>query len=761
MASSAPAALLTAKETEVLALVQRRLTNVEIAAQLYVSVRTVETHVSSILRKLGAANRRELAAMAGTVAPAGERSLPALRTELVGRGDDVAAVSAQVERVRLTTLVGPGGVGKTSVALAVAHEQGDRWPDGVAFVDLVPARTPGDVLRTITDAMGVDGEASRSSHDLGRHLATRTALIVLDNCEHVVGHVAELLHVALGQGGSSHVLATSREPLGLGEEHLVPIEPLGDAAAELFVERARRSDPRTDWDPSDERIVDLCARLDGLPLALELAAGQLRRWSLDELRRRLADPDAALPDRPTRGEPRHRTMDLAIGWSYGLLDDAEQSLLRHLGVFPSTFTLDAVDAVASLVGGIDLAATLASLVDKSLVGREPGADSYRLLETIRSFAVERLDEHGERDAAFEQHRRWTVGRATATSRLDRWFSARLAGQQRVEAEHVRQAFWASLGSGHLADAVDLAVTRSFLWRSAVGCAEGRRWLEALADRDLDPADAAWIWILRCDVAQGDGDFVRMVTAATDAMRTASEVDPVAHVLAQHFDALQHLLDASRVDRALADVLDTSPDERLSNLLRAFSLCAHAGRLERDELRRRIDELERSCSPDGYERFIHNWAVWMHGLALKESTLAHGAITRQYEFLDRAGLAETWLTAYSLAVTQMIDGVSGREQLAHALEIAEREGYRIEGDCALALAYSEVCAGEPAAAAELLGLARTCGFNATAHHVLHGVVVDPLVRRQLSEDEVRAAMALGRERSAATTLSDYGIRALNG
>jgi predicted ATPase/DNA-binding CsgD family transcriptional regulator len=757
----------TAREAEVLALLRRRLTNAEIADQLFVSVRTVETHVSSLLRKLGATNRRALAAMGpaetaveGRGAAAGallQGRLPVLRTELVGRDDLVDVVSAQLRQVRLVTLIGPGGVGKTSVAVAVGHRDSEHSAEAAVFVDLVPARSADDVLRTMADAFGVEGDASRSSAELGAHLADRSMLIVLDNCEHVIDAVAELIDVALASGGTWRVLATSREPLGLGDEHLVPVEPLGAAAAELFVERARRLEPRLPWDASDERIIELCGRLDGLPLAIELAAGQVRRWSLADLRRRLDDPAFLLPARPGRSQPRHQTMSAAIDWSYALLDEHEQRLLRHLAVFPSSFRLDAAESLQALLDGVELDVVLASLVDKSLVVRELDASSYRLLETIRAFAVERLDECGERDTAFEQHRRWVVRSATAASKVDRWMSGRLAARQPALASHARQAFWSSVEAGHLGDAVELAATRSFLWRNAVGCVEGHRWLDALTGHDLDPGTACWVALLRADIAQGDGDFLTMIGAAQESARLAAGHDPEAEALAMHFVALQHLLDEASADQALGEVLAISRDGRLSNLLRTFRLVAHAGRTPLDELSRQVDGLERRSSADGYERFILNWAMWLHGLARRDTYWAHRGIGQQYEYLSAIGLAETWITAYSRAVTEMIDGVSGRRQLAQALDIAHREGYRIEGDCMLALAYSEACRGEPGIAAELLGLARTCRFNATAHHVLHGVVVDPIIRGELEPAEYAQAIARGRQRAVDPTLLEYGIR----
>ena len=412
-----------------------------------------------------------------------------------------------------------------------------------------------------------------------------------------------------------------------------------------------------------------------------------------------------------------------------------------------------------LLADVEVDMVLASLVDKSLVVRQLEIGSYRLLETIRAFALERLAEHGEREAAFEHHRRWAVASATAATKLDRSMSGRLAARQRAAAADTRQAFWSSINAGHVDDAVELAVARSFLWRNAVGCVEGHRWLDALAGRDLEPRTASWVAVLTADIAQGDGDFPTMIAAAQQAAQLASGRDREAEALARQFVALQHLLDPAAADDVLGDVLARSPDERLSNLARAFLVVAHAGRTPLDELSRQVSELERRCSADGYERFILNWAMWLHGLALRDPYWAQRGIDQQYEYLAATGLAETWLTSYSRAVTAMIDGESGREQLAQALRIAYREGYRIEGDCMLALAYSEACRDEPVIAAELLGLARTCRFNATAHHVLYGLVVDPIVRGALgSSAEHRAALERGKVRSVESTLRDYAILA---
>ena len=253
----------------------------------------------------------------------------------------------------------------------------------------------------------------------------------------------------------------------------------------------------------------------------------------------------------------------------------------------------------------------------------------------------------------------------------------------------------------------------------------------------------------------------MIGAAQESARLAAGRDPQAEALARHFLVLQHLLDPASADQALAEVLAISPDERLSNLLRAFAMVAHAGRTPLDELGRQVDELERRCSADGYERFILNWAMWLHGLALRDPYWAQRGIDQQYEYLDATGLAETWLTSYSRAVTEMIDGVSGRRQLADALDIAHREGYRIEGDCMLALAYSEACRGEPRH--------RRRAARPGPHVPLQRHRPPRAPRRRRRPDRAQPArtgrlppaIARGKARSVEPTLLEYGIRRQHG
>ncbi len=375
------------------------------------------------------------------------RALPRLRNAPIGRDVDIDSVLERIRDAALVTITGSGGIGKTTVALAVADRVQADYADGVVFADLSPVPPQADVTRAVAEAAGVEGTASETIERVADHLANRPVLLVLDNCEHVLERSAELVDRMLERGETAHILATSRELLGVAGEHVWPLGPLHDAGPALFVERARAAEPRVHWDPADPAVIELCRRLDDVPLALELAAGQLRRFDLDELNRRLDDRLALLSSRASGDAQRHATMETAIDWSYQLLEQTEQCLLRHLSVFPSSFDVRAVEGSGPPLSGAAPVAVFGQLVDKSLVVRLPGSGRYRLLETIRLFARDRLDESGEATAAFERHRRHVRERIGSASRLDRWMSARLGAAFRTDLEDARQAFRHSLQHG--------------------------------------------------------------------------------------------------------------------------------------------------------------------------------------------------------------------------------------------------------------------------------------------------------------------------
>jgi predicted ATPase/DNA-binding winged helix-turn-helix (wHTH) protein len=688
-------------------------------------------------------------------------ALPRLRNAPIGRDGDIARVIERLQDAPLVTVAGPGGIGKTTVALAVAARLQAAHADGAVFVDLSPVPAGADITRAVAEAAGVEGAASGSIEAVADLLATRPALVVLDNCEHVLDHTARLADRMLAGGDTARVLATSREPLGVAGEHVWPLGPLPEAPA-LFVERARAAEPRVRWDAADPAVVELCRRLDDVPLALELAAGQLRRFDLAELTRRLDDRLALLAGRAA-GDGRHATMEAAIDWSYQLLDPAEQVLLRHLSVFPAAFAVGAVEASApALPFGAAVDAVFGGLVDKSLVVRLPGSGRYRLLETIRVFARDRLEEAGEAAAAFERHRRHVRDRVGASSRLDRWLSARQAAAYRRDLDDARQAFRRSLDQGDPADAVEIAAGASFLWRNALGCAEGDAWVRELLDRDLAPDDELWVQILRADVGQGRGDAVQMFDAAAAAVRLMDPAgDPAGACLAAHYGSLADLTDPRRGRDGLEPALGLarrSGDARLITLIEDFLAVADVAAGHDDRARALLAGLDRTASEDGYDRFILHWAAWLLGLATQDGPAARRWMSQQQDYLDRTGIVETWITSFSTAMCDVVDGVDYRPRLGHALALAEREGYSADADCVLVLAYAALCEGRFDDAAELVGTAVYGRFNATAHYVLYRAVLDRSLRDHLAPATLADAISRGRTRTPAEALAADGVHA---
>ncbi len=688
------------------------------------------------------------------------RALPRLRNAPIGRDVDIDSVLERIRDAALVTITGSGGIGKTTVALAVADRVQADYADGVVFADLSPVPPQADVTRAVAEAAGVEGTASETIERVADHLANRPVLLVLDNCEHVLERSAELVDRMLERGETAHILATSRELLGVAGEHVWPLGPLHDAGPALFVERARAAEPRVHWDPADPAVIELCRRLDDVPLALELAAGQLRRFDLDELNRRLDDRLALLSSRASGDAQRHATMETAIDWSYQLLEQTEQCLLRHLSVFPSSFDVRAVEGSGPPLSGAAPVAVFGQLVDKSLVVRLPGSGRYRLLETIRLFARDRLDETGEATAAFERHRRHVRERIGSASRLDRWMSARLGAAFRTDLEDSRQAFRHSLQRGAADDAVEIAIGASFLWRNAMGCVEGDTWVDDLLDLELSPDDQLWAHILRTDVGQGRGDHNQMFGAASSAKGLIDRTDdPAGACLAAHYDALAHLTDARQAKDRLAAALDLahqSGDLRLITLIEAFLAVADVAAGQHDHVGAAVTKLDRAASEDGYDRFIVHWAGWMLGLAERDAAAARRWMSLQQDYLDRTGIVETWITSFSTAMCDAIDGSDVRTTLAHTLVLADWEGYDADADCVLVLSYAEMCAGRFDAAAELIGTAMHGRFNTTAHYVLYLAVLDRPLRQQLDAAPMTEAMARGRARTAAEALAEYGI-----
>ncbi|MBW0091779.1 winged helix-turn-helix domain-containing protein [Pseudonocardia sp. KRD-184] len=390
---------------------------------------------AELAEQLGADPSPELARLHERLLRDGERPRPALPVSaFLGRDADVTRAAAMLTEHRLVTLCGPGGVGKTRLARHVAASLADRFDDGALLVDLVPA-TPDTVAGTVAAALRLaagDGLRAR----IVEVLATRRQLLVLDNCEHVADPVAALVEAVVAGAPGVVVLATSREALRADGEHVLPLAPLAPApAAALLVDRIGAADPVAVPDP--EQVAVVCARLDGLPLALELAAARVGAVGLPGLLAALDDPLDAL-GRGRRTAPlRHRSLRDVVEWSYGLLDDDERTLFVRLGVFAGAVEAGAVAAVCGD------ARVLPDLVDRSLVRRRDGDPvTFGMLETLRAFCRSLLATDPGFAALQARHAAWVVALAVDTlaarSRPDeaaavRRFDAHLADIGRAHA----------------------------------------------------------------------------------------------------------------------------------------------------------------------------------------------------------------------------------------------------------------------------------------------------------------------------------------
>jgi predicted ATPase/DNA-binding CsgD family transcriptional regulator/class 3 adenylate cyclase len=370
------------------------------------------------LRDLSAPRRVfELREGEGAAEPAPLRSLdrvphnlPVQLTGFVGRLAERAAVAALLRGERLVTLTGVGGAGKTRLAAQAAADQVERWPDGVWWVELETVTDAADVAEVVAAAVGVLVEPVRGP--LGSvtvQLRERRLLVCLDNCEHVLDGAAELADALLRSCPEVTVLTTSREPLGVPGEAVWQVPPLAeDDALALFVERAGAVRPWFTLDASSEAALrTTCSRLDGMPLALELAAAWLRTLTPQQIEAGLDDRFALLVRGPRGAAPRQQTLAASIEWSHALLEEPDRIVFRRLAVFAGGFDLEAARSVcaAGVVGRDEVLGAIGRLVDKSLVVAEErgGEARYRLLETIRQFAGDRLDEAGEASATRDRH----------------------------------------------------------------------------------------------------------------------------------------------------------------------------------------------------------------------------------------------------------------------------------------------------------------------------------------------------------------------
>ncbi|MGW0644078.1 AfsR/SARP family transcriptional regulator [Streptomyces badius] len=450
--------------------------------------------------------------------PPAPGNLRARLTSFVGRDTDMAALREDLGRARLVTLLGPGGAGKTRLSQETAEAVAEAWPDGVWLAELAPVDDPDTVPEAVLTALGAretvlrgaGAEELRAVERVGddplvrltEHCAPRRMLLLLDNCEHVIGAAAALTEHLLTHCPQLTVIATSREPLGVPGEFVRPVDPLPDPMAlRLLAERGAAARPgfRTDADEATAAAcAEICRRLDGLPLAIELAAARLRMLSPRQIADRLDDRFRLLTNGSRTLLPRQQTLRAVVDWSWDLLDAAERAVLRRLSVFAGGCSLAAAEEVCALPAGpggpavdsLDVAALLGSLVDKSLVVAAPGEDGemrYRLLETVGEYAAERLDEAGERAAVGRRHLVHFRELARTTGPAMRGAGQRAAiAAIRREYENLRTALRHAVAARDEHEALCIVLSMSWYWMLRDLRADARQWAEAASSLGPDP-----------------------------------------------------------------------------------------------------------------------------------------------------------------------------------------------------------------------------------------------------------------------------------
>ncbi len=438
----------------------------------------------------------------------GLTNFPVQLTSFIGREREIADIKRLLFSAHLVTLTGAGGCGKTRLAFQIANAMGESFADGLRLVDLAPLRDPARLPILVVEVLGLRPAADQPLLEtLLSFLRSKKLLLILDNCEHLREACAQLAQGLLSQSPGLRILATSREPLAIAGETIFPVSGLAWPslnaklednpqdlmqydAIRLFVERARAISPNFNLTPENVRsTAEICRRLDGLPLALELASARVNVLTVQEITARLNDRFTLLTSGQRTGiEPRHHTLHAAIDWSYSLLTADEQGLLRRLAVFTAGFTLDMAEAVCC-EDGIGEGSTLdriSSLVDKSLILAETAGRAlarYRLLETIREYALEKLDLAGEMVRLRDHHLDLFLARAEeAAPKLNDAYQKLWLNWLEGEHDNLRTAMDWALKSGRIETGLRIAIALVHFWDVQGHVQEGLVWFQHLLDQ---------------------------------------------------------------------------------------------------------------------------------------------------------------------------------------------------------------------------------------------------------------------------------------
>ncbi|WP_081396250.1 helix-turn-helix transcriptional regulator [Mycobacterium colombiense] len=670
--------------------------------------------------------------------PVAAERLPTQLTSFIGRDAQINDVRHILAANRLVTLTGAGGVGKTRLAIQVAGQLATEFGDGVWYVDLAPITDADLVAVAMANALGQADQPGRSSTDtLTRAVGERRMLVVLDNCEHVLEAVAALTSSLLRACPELTLLATSREPIGVAGEVTwqVPSLSLDDEAIELFVDRARLVRPAFTVSGDEiDAVREICRRLDGIPLAIELAAARVRALSLQEIVGSLHYRFRLLTGGGRTAVRRQQTLRASVDWSHALLAEPERVLFRRLAVFLGGFDLAAARAVAAdtEVERYQVLDQLTLLVDKSLVVADDagGRTRYRLLETVRQYALEKLGESGEADVVRARHRDHYTAMAT---QLDA--PAATGHQQRVihieaEIDNLRAAFAWSRENGEVERALQIASSLQPLWLTRGHLREGLSWIdEVLADLDTADREVAPAVLARtlADAALLDGwaGVPERREQAAEALAIARQLDDpcllvraltacVGTAAFSPEEAAAYFAEAIELARALGDKW------RLSQLL---GFQAYAAMIAGDPIPPSAAEEARDLA-DSIGDWYASAQCRLWGIAGGRSVLSDlpGAEAELRDLIVDAEAAGDALCRFNALITQsFVLGWQGKATAAvaaaeSAIASAAELGVVIEGLGHLTLAAAYLSAGDVTAAMDSFVQAYSripdAGFTAT-------------------------------------------------
>jgi predicted ATPase/DNA-binding CsgD family transcriptional regulator len=705
-------------------------------------------------------------------------NLPEDASSFVGRRADIAQARKALSQCRLVSLVGVGGVGKTRLALRVAADVRRAFPDGVWLVQLAPLVDQTFVARTVSAALGLRDESTRPPEAvLADYVTGKRLLLVLDNCEHVVDSAAMLARNLLSAAAELRILVTSREPLCLTGEKVLPVppltvpdleepvrSPLSYEAVALFADRAQAVRPDFTITPDNAgKVARLCQRLDGIPLAIELAAVRLRALSLDDIQERLHDRFRLLANGQPVAVPRQRTLRAMIDWSYDLCSQPERLLWARLSVFTSGCDLAGAEQVCAgdRLPADDIVPLLVGLVDKSIIEMKPRGDRYQMLETLRQYGLELLTKEGEYAAVRRRHRDYH--RRLFARAEQEWF-----GPHQME--------WISRLRPELAElrtALDFCVTEpgearagmaiaASLWSHRlawVSLEEGRYWLDRFLALDREPTSTrakalwvgGWLRLLQGELAAGR----RMLDECRDVATRIG--DKTAIAFADQYTGLEALFagDYARAEPLLEQAIQLHRDR--GDVGHAWVALFQLAMAEVFGDRPRAAELAQKCldlADEHAAEWSHSYGLWIVGVdQLRRGEARAAAVSFQDSLRlkracnDRLGMAQcleglAWATA-----------ASGRHQHAARLLGAADMMWRLIGSSLAGLGH--IAAGHDQCAS---ALTESLGAQAYSAEMAKGgeLTLDEALAYALAEKEPTPQPVSSPDAEAALTPREWEV-----